>query len=155
MASDPRIRAADADRDRVAATLREHHAAGRLTMEEFQERLDGAYAAKTLGELDALLADLPAIDLYQLPIPASQPPAPPARPRLPGTVERTGVVWRAAWASWASVSMILVVIWLIAGGGYPWFAWPVGIWGAAMAARWIFGVAPHGHDHGHGGRRRG
>ncbi len=37
------------------------------TAEEFQERLDQAYAAKTLGELDELLSDLPAIDLYQLP----------------------------------------------------------------------------------------
>ena len=51
MASDPRIRASDADRDRTAALLREHHAAGRLTAEEFNERLDKAYAAKTLGEL--------------------------------------------------------------------------------------------------------
>ena len=67
MASDPRIRASDADRDRTAALLREHHAAGRLTADEFQERLDKAYAAKTLGELDELLADLPAIDLYKLP----------------------------------------------------------------------------------------
>jgi hypothetical protein len=155
MASDPRIRASDADRDRVTATLREHHAAGRLTMEEFQERLDRTYASKTLGELDALLADLPAIDLYQLPIPASQPPAPTARPGLPGTPLRTGALWRAAWASWASVSLVLIVIWLIAGAGYPWFVWPVGIWGAVMAARWIMGVAPHGHDHGHGGRRGG
>jgi len=67
MASDPRIRASDADRDRTAALLREHHAAGRLSADEFNERLDKAYAAKTLGELDQLLADLPAIDLYQLP----------------------------------------------------------------------------------------
>ena len=49
------------------ALLREHHAAGRLTVEEFNERLDKAYAAKTLGELDELMSDLPAIDLYRLP----------------------------------------------------------------------------------------
>ena len=67
MASDPRIRASDADRDRTAALLREHHAAGRLTAEEFNERLDKAYAAKTLGDLDQLLSDLPGIDLYELP----------------------------------------------------------------------------------------
>ena len=67
MAGDPRIRASDADRDRTAALLREHHAAGRLTAEEFSERLDHTYAAKTMGELDQLLADLPAIDLYELP----------------------------------------------------------------------------------------
>ena len=49
MASDPRIRASDADRDRTAALLREHHAAGRLTAEEFNERLDKAYAAEDPG----------------------------------------------------------------------------------------------------------
>ena len=67
MSGDPRIRASDADRDRAATLLREHHAAGRLTAEEFHERLDRAMTAKTLGELDELMADLPAIDLYELP----------------------------------------------------------------------------------------
>ena len=67
MANDPRIRASDADRDRTAALLREHLAAGRLNDEEFNERLDKTYAAKTLGELDQLLSDLPGIDLYHLP----------------------------------------------------------------------------------------
>ena len=67
MPGDPRIRASDADRDRVAALLREHHAAGRLTAEEFHERMDRALEARTLGELDELMTDLPAIDLYQLP----------------------------------------------------------------------------------------
>ncbi|MBO0836063.1 MAG: DUF1707 domain-containing protein [Actinobacteria bacterium] len=67
MADDPNIRASDADRARAAALLREHHAAGRLTSEEFDERLDQALAAKTVGEIDSLLRDLPTIDLYRLP----------------------------------------------------------------------------------------
>ena len=67
MPGDPRIRASDADRDRAATLLQEHHAAGRITAEEFHERLDRAMTAKTLGELDELMADLPAIDLYELP----------------------------------------------------------------------------------------
>jgi muconolactone delta-isomerase len=69
MPDDPRrrLRASDADRDRTAALLREHHAVGRLTAEEFDERLSQVFPARTLGELDELLADLPAIDLYQLP----------------------------------------------------------------------------------------
>jgi hypothetical protein len=67
MASDPKMRASDADRERTAALLREHLAAGRLDEEEFHERLEKAYAAKTLGDLDELMTDLPAIDLYQLP----------------------------------------------------------------------------------------
>jgi hypothetical protein len=67
VAGDPQMRASDADRDRVAALLREHHAAGRLTAEEFQERMDQAMEARTLGQLDALMTDLPAIDLNRLP----------------------------------------------------------------------------------------
>jgi hypothetical protein len=82
MPSDPRVRASDADRDRAAALLREHHAAGRLTMEEFRERLDRAFSAKTLGELDELLSDLPAIDLYELPDAALRRQRPP-RPGPP------------------------------------------------------------------------
>ncbi len=83
MASDPKIRCSDADRDRTAALLREHLAAGRLTAEEFHERLEAAYAAKTLGELDELMADLPAIDRISSPLPRSALAA-PAPPRFPG-----------------------------------------------------------------------
>jgi hypothetical protein len=67
VAGDPQMRASDADRDRATALLREHHAAGRLTAEEFQERMDQALEARTLGQLDALMTDLPAIDLHRLP----------------------------------------------------------------------------------------
>ena len=93
---DPRIRASDADRDRATALLREHHAAGRLTAEEFDERMDAALSAKTLGEIDELLADLPVIDLYRLPDESMRRPAglpvpdaagkPAARPAEPGPV---------------------------------------------------------------------
>jgi hypothetical protein len=38
---------------------------GRLTLGEFKERLDAAHAAKTLGQLDDLMADLPGADLPQ------------------------------------------------------------------------------------------
>src|SRR6202161_3656533 len=70
MASDSsRIRASDADRDRVAELLQEHHAEGRLSAEEFSERLYVSLHARTLGELYELLADLPHADRrrYQLP----------------------------------------------------------------------------------------
>jgi Domain of unknown function (DUF1707) len=67
MSSYPGIRASDEDRNRAAAALGAHYAAGRLTLEEFQERLDEVYAATTLGELDHLMADLPGTDLGRLP----------------------------------------------------------------------------------------
>jgi hypothetical protein len=56
---DDRFRASDADRDRVAALLRDHFAAGRLAPGELDERLTAALNAQTLGDLRRALADLP------------------------------------------------------------------------------------------------
>jgi len=155
---DPRIRASDADRDRAAALLREHHAAGRLTAEEFHERLDQALTAKTLGEIDELLADLPVIDLYELPD-ASLRRSPPRRgqsllpadegrggrrqrwpgPRGPGGLP-SGTV---AIAAWAAVTALLVWIWavgaVVAGG--TWFPW----W-ALITVPWIWVLVRRGQD---------
>jgi hypothetical protein len=133
MPGDPRLRASDADRDRTAELLREHHAVGRLTAEEFDDRLEKAFAARTLGELDVLLADLPAIDLYQL-------PAAGIRPVPRGAVRRrrggAGLDRRAdgamlsqrvvVWLHWAGASWLLLVVWLgvgIAVGGAAWLPW--------------------------------
>ncbi|MFH9679656.1 DUF1707 SHOCT-like domain-containing protein [Streptomyces globisporus] len=54
------IRASDADRDRIADILREAMAEGRLTADEHAERVDLVYRAKTVGELQPLVRDLPA-----------------------------------------------------------------------------------------------
>lgn len=50
----------DADRDAAAAELREHYAAGRLTLEELNERLEQAFAARTKADLNAVMRDLPS-----------------------------------------------------------------------------------------------
>jgi Domain of unknown function (DUF1707) len=131
MPGDPRLRASDADRERTASLLREHHAQGRLTPEEFDERVDRTFTAKTIGDLDALLADLPAIDLYRLPA-AGIRPAPPGalRPRgsavgrrAEGAISRRGA---ATWATWAAISSALFVAWLgigLVSGGAAWIPW--------------------------------
>jgi hypothetical protein len=54
------MRAGHAEREAVAAELREHYASGRLTLDELNERLDKTFAAKTRGDLDELMRDLPA-----------------------------------------------------------------------------------------------
>jgi hypothetical protein len=59
---DLNLRAADADRERIAERLRTAHAEGRLDLAEFQQRLERCYEAKTLGELAALVSDLPRQD---------------------------------------------------------------------------------------------
>jgi hypothetical protein len=55
------LRAADADRERTVVALREHMVEGRLTLEEFAERSDRAWAATTEAELGELVRDLPAV----------------------------------------------------------------------------------------------
>jgi hypothetical protein len=152
MATDPNlIRASDQDRDRVANTLREHHAVGRLDADEFSERLDKAFAAKTMGDLEALTADLPAVDPY--PLPTSSMRHHPSDSGLPATVigamsrghGRFSPAWQAAWGSWLGTALLLIVIWVLTGAGYPWPLWVIGPWGAVMAGRWLVGSHPDGH----------
>ena len=64
-------RVADADRDRIVTALREHVVEGRLTLDEFSERVGLALEAKTRGDLDHVMVDLP--------VPAPADPDTPAR----------------------------------------------------------------------------
>ena len=143
MAPNPDIRASDADRDRVAASLREHCAEGRITMDEMQERLESTYAAKTIGDLQEVTSDLPEQDLFQYPIPASRPnsTASPAVRPSGGDLYRQG--GRAVWATWGAVSAINLAVWLaLAVTGnlvYPWWIWVAGPWGAVLLVGTIFG----------------
>ncbi|MGK5742791.1 DUF1707 SHOCT-like domain-containing protein [Micromonospora sp. URMC 103] len=57
---DVELRASDDDRQRVVAELQGHTAAGRLTLDEFSDRVGAAWNARTLGDLAALTRDLPA-----------------------------------------------------------------------------------------------
>ncbi len=84
MVSDHMIRASDQDRDVVVNALREAYTAGRLTLEEFDERMAAAYVSKTWGELRSLTEDLPVqpilgADVPGRPMPAPALPAHPAR----------------------------------------------------------------------------
>ncbi|MCQ4210385.1 DUF1707 SHOCT-like domain-containing protein [Streptomyces longispororuber] len=82
-AADPaELRASDADRDRVADILREALAEGRLDAEEHAERIDGVYRAKTVGELEPLVRDLPGAHGARPTVAQGPPPNQPA----PGTI---------------------------------------------------------------------
>jgi hypothetical protein len=76
---DGRIRASDADRDKVVDILRAAYGEGRLSLEEFDERTTAAYAAKTWSALRELTADLPAgVGMAGPGLPAAGiPPGPP------------------------------------------------------------------------------
>jgi hypothetical protein len=75
MASDHMMRASDLDRDAVVATLRDAYTAGRLTLEEFDERTTAAYASRTWGELRKLTEDLPAQPILGSDVPGRHLPA--------------------------------------------------------------------------------
>jgi hypothetical protein len=93
MATDDPIRASDSDREVVVAALRDAYTAGRITMEEFDERTSAAYAAKTWGDLRKLTVDLPVQPIlggdvpgHGLPsagLPSGQLPSLPPRTNLP------------------------------------------------------------------------
>ena len=71
----PNMRAASADRERAVDVLKAGFAEGRLTQDEYNERVDRAYASRTYGELIALTADLPAGAMPMVyPVPMYQPP---------------------------------------------------------------------------------
>jgi Domain of unknown function (DUF1707) len=59
-AGPPAVRASDADRETVVARLQAAVGEGRIDLDEFGQRADAAYAAVSRGELDLLVADLPA-----------------------------------------------------------------------------------------------
>jgi hypothetical protein len=56
------MRASDEGRERTVSVLRERALDGCLTLDTFAGRVDAAYRAKTIEELDALVADLPHED---------------------------------------------------------------------------------------------
>jgi|SRR5579875_47630 len=58
----PHVRAGDADREQIADRLRSSHSEGRIDLNEFQQRLERCYEAKTFGELGTLVSDLPSDD---------------------------------------------------------------------------------------------
>jgi Domain of unknown function (DUF1707) len=137
MPGDPRMRVSDAERERTAELLREHCAVGRLTQEEFGSRLESVFEARTRGELDQLLADLPAIDLYRLPS-ADIRPVRRGGSGLERQVDRALVA--RPWVTWAAGSAALIGVWIIVGvltggvGWLPWFVLVVIPWAIALAS---------------------
>lgn len=123
----PPVRASDADRQRVADLLREHTSAGRLTMEEYEQRLDAALAAKTVVELRPLLADLP-VPLDEV-LPLATEPAPAAAPAR--QVAHSGAAGLAS-LRWPLVVVAFVVVaagvMLLSRG----MAWPLLIGGLVI-----------------------
>jgi hypothetical protein len=148
---EPHLRAADDDRAAVAEILGRHMSAGRLTMDEYDERLARAYAAKTYGELDELTADLPRANGSKSPARAAstRQPSPADRPAM--VPARTRGSAADAWRAWLTTGLIVTTIWLLTSLGsgefnYFWPIWVIGPWGAILLAQSITGGGHHGRD---------
>jgi hypothetical protein len=134
------VRASDRDRQQVVDRLRSALEDGRLTMDEYVDRMEAAYRAVTYGDLSPLCADLPA---STPPIAGPQTSAGAAAP--PAVLSRAGylaglpTVLKILWTIWLTAVSINVVVWaLVSGTGghlaYPWPVWVAGPYGAVLFA---------------------
>jgi Domain of unknown function (DUF1707)/2TM domain len=107
------VRASDGEREEVIAALRTHAGDGRLGIEELDQRIEAAYAAKTRRELVALTDDLPRA------------------PRPAGDARRE---FAEHLRLYLGVMALLVVIWALTGMGYFWPIWPIVGWGVGIVS---------------------
>ncbi|MEV4618666.1 DUF1707 domain-containing protein [Asanoa sp. NPDC049573] len=142
------MRAGDAERQHVADQLRTALELGRLDLTEYDERLSRTYAAKTFGDLDGLLDDLPDTKPptagAQLMIPVRNDALVPGPDgRFPNATAR----WLShTWDSYFATVTIVVAIWAViclmtAQWLYFWPAWVAGPWGAVLLISTIGGLA--------------
>jgi Domain of unknown function (DUF1707) len=130
MATASGLRVGDADREAAAEALREHYAEGRLTLEEFQQRLELVFAAKTDRDLAAITGDLP----HAAP-PLAWPPI--GARRSDGSRDwqaRTGPRRRSALAASAGFIVVMLALVLIA------FILPVAFIGTVIARSLLFAL---------------
>ncbi|MBO0842193.1 MAG: DUF1707 domain-containing protein [Nocardioides sp.] len=127
--SDPRIpanqpmRAADADRELVRTLLADAYADGRLTTEEYDDRVGRLLTSRTLGDLPELVSDL-----VHTTTPAAAPVT--TSSMTPATLREQGVAhWRKevqeSVAAWVVPSLICTIIWIATGAGYFWPIFPI------------------------------
>ena len=124
MATQPSLRIGDRERDATAAELQEHFARGRLTLEEFNERLDAVFAAKTQADLSRITSDLPHVRSGGSPLPSSKTSS---RPMLASGPPRPG--WQGSGslaASWSGSAADAG--WTAGGRDWSGSNWPGGDW---------------------------
>ncbi len=139
------LRAGDVDREFVAEQLRNALNEGRLTLTEYDDRLQEAYAARTYGDLKGLLSDLPTVT------PGSRSQVVPSRPVLPSESAVSAIpapqgnltaAWLAhEWGDWLKLSLLLTAIWLATGHGYFWPIWAIGFIGVVKIGQTVTGLA--------------
>lgn len=127
----PDLRASDADREQLATELRAHAVAGRIDTDELEARVQSAYSARTLGELDALRRDLPAT---------------PEQVALAMRERRSQLVRRTVQQTGGSLGLFVLCTAIWAGSGANGFFWPlfvvIGVVGLLLRNAWdLYGPA--------------
>ena len=117
------MRAGDSDRQRVADQLKSALDEGRLDLNEYDERVQRAYSARTYGDLEGLLDDLPGT----VPVQHAQvqPHAAAAAPQ-PVEVKKDGHAGRHTFGSALTAFLVCTVIWAISSfsSGHAYYFWP-------------------------------
>jgi hypothetical protein len=139
------LRAGDADRHLVGDRLRDALNEGRINLTEYDERLQQAYNAKTYGELDKLLDDLPKVTPPQQGqiVTTGTGDAIAAPTASAGPPEHQPKAWLAgSWGGWLRASLISTGVWaaiFITSGSTQgfWFIWVVVPFGAVCLAQTI------------------
>ena len=114
------LRASDADREAIAERLRAAAVEGRLDPDELEDRLETAFRARTYGELDRLVADLPAV------------PARRVLPRREASFARVAFVLALRLAA---VLAILTAAVAVAALAFAWWAIALVVWLAISSSR--------------------
>ncbi|GAA2627921.1 DUF1707 domain-containing protein [Dactylosporangium fulvum] len=137
------LRAADVDRQFVAERLKAALDEGRLSLGEYDDRLKETYAARTYGDLDRILKDLPGFH------PVNDSQLTPAGPVSSATFTdkdrkdgRTPSWLVGIWGAWLVAVSVNVVIWALVSissgeAVYFWPMWVAGPWGAVLLASTI------------------
>lgn len=125
-ALDTHIRVGDGDREVVSRRLSRAVADGRLTLTEYDTRLQQLYQAQTRGELAEIVADLPWSD-------GSDAQKRQRKQSIPAWVV-------IMWMPWVAVNLVCLAIWLAAGAGYFWPFWVAVPWGCALSIPSAVGV---------------
>jgi hypothetical protein len=141
------LRAADVDRSYVAEILKKAVDEGRLSLHEYDERLQNTYTARTYGDLDKIILDLPrpsrrtGMQPYRPgpPVSGAGWAPPPVRQQ-----KDSGEWLRRLWMAWTIAVSVNVMVWVLvclSTGDfiYPWPIWVAGPWGAVLLVTTLMG----------------
>lgn len=121
------MRAGDSDRQRVADQLKAALDEGRLDLNEYDERVQRAYSARTYGDLDGLLDDLPGtIPVQHAQVQPHTPPPPLSPQSAPQPVKKGDHSGRHTFGSALTAFLVCTVIWAISSfsSGHAYYFWP-------------------------------